>query len=176
MNIEQCFQLGYVAKVHGLQGEVQLKLDVDDPSPYEELEHLFLEINGRLVPYFLEHLVLQPGDRALTKFEDVEDVDTASALVGKGVYLPLSLLPPLAEDQYYYHDLVGFEVEDEQHGSIGTVDALYDLQTQNLLGVNYRGKEVLIPITDGILTRVDQRERKVYTRLPEGLLDLYLED
>ncbi|WP_316929035.1 ribosome maturation factor RimM [Nitritalea halalkaliphila] len=86
------------------------------------------------------------------------------------------MLPPLEEDQYYYHDLVGFEVQDEQHGSIGTVDALYDLQTQNLLGVTYRGKEVLIPITDGILIRVDQRERKVYTRLPEGLLDLYLED
>ena len=53
---------------------------------------------------------------------------------------------------------------------------IYDLETQDLLGVTHQGKEVLIPIQDGIISRVDKAAKKVYCQLPEGLLDIYLED
>lgn len=176
MNKDQCFQIGRLAKVHGLRGEVNVVLDVDYPEDYDGLEHLFLEQKGRLIPFFLEHFVILPGGKALAKFEDLNSIEQVEALVGAEVYLPLSELPELDEDQYYYHELVGFEVIDEVLGLIGPVQIIYDLETQDLLGVTHQGKEVLIPIQDGIITKVDKAAKKVYCQLPEGLLDIYLED
>ncbi len=176
MNKDQCFQIGRVAKVHGLRGEVNVVLDVDYPEDYEGLEHLFLEQKGRLVPFFLEHFVIQPGGKALMKFEDLNSLDQVESLVGLEIYLPLTELPQLEEDQYYYHELIGFEVIDENLGLIGPVEIIYDLETQDLLGVTHKGKEVLIPIQDGIILKVDKAAKKVYCQLPEGLLDIYLED
>lgn len=176
MNKEQCFLIGRIAKVHGLRGEVNVVLDVDDPEAYEGLEHLFLEQKGRLTPFFLEHFVIQPGGRALAKFEDLNSIDAVEVLVGSEAYLPLTELPELDEGQYYYHDLIGFEVVDETTGPVGPVQIVYDLETQDLLGVTHKGKEVLIPLQDGIITQVDKAAKKVFCRLPQGLLDIYLED
>jgi 16S rRNA processing protein RimM len=176
MNKEQCFLIGRIAKVHGLRGEVNVVLDVDDPEAYEGLEHLFLEQKGRLTPFFLEHFVIQPGGRALAKFEELHSIDAVEVLVGSEAYLPLTELPELTEGQYYYHDLIGFEVVDETTGPVGPVQIVYDLETQDLLGVTHKGKEVLIPLQDGIITQVDKAAKKVFCRLPQGLLDIYLED
>jgi 16S rRNA processing protein RimM len=176
MNKDQCFQIGRIAKVHGLRGEVNVMLDVDYPEDYDGLEHLFIDQKGRLIPFFLEHFVIQPGGKALAKFEELNTIEQVESLVGAEVYLPLSELPELEEDQYYYHELIGFEVIDEALGLIGYVQIIYDLETQDLLGVTHQGKEVLIPIQDGIITKVDKAAKKVYCQLPEGLLDIYLED
>lgn len=176
MNKDKCFQLGYVSKVHGLRGEVMVVLDVDYPEDYEHLEHLLLEQKSRLVPFFLEHFVLQPGNKALAKFEDLNSIDDVEDLVGTEVYLPLTKLPTLEDDQYFFHDLIGYEVFDETKGLIGPIQTVYDLSTQNLLGVIHLEKEVLIPIQDGIIQKVDKAAKKVYCQLPEGLLEIYLED
>ncbi len=176
MDKDNCFLLGYIAKVHGLHGEVVAVLDVDNPENYEDIEHVFVAQNSRLVPHFLEHFVLQPNHRALTKFEGFDSVDEAADLVGSELYLPIKDLPELKEDQYYFHELIGFAVHDEVHGELGPVAQIYDLQTQDLIGLEFKGKEVLIPIQDGIVLKVDKAAKKVYCRLPDGLLDIYLED
>ena len=176
MNKENCFQIGYISKVHGLHGEVTAVLDVDFPEEYQNLEHIFIEQNSRLMPLFLEHFVLQFGNKVLAKFEDFDTIDEASKLVGAALYLPLTLLAELPDDQYYFHELIGFEVLDEHLGDIGEIKVIYDLQTQELMGVDHKGKEVLIPIQDGIIKKVDKAEKKVFCTLPEGLLDIYLEE
>jgi 16S rRNA processing protein RimM len=176
MNKDQCFQLGYVGKVHGLRVEVMVTLDVDYPEDYENLKHIFLEQKSRLVPFFLEHFVLQPGNKALAKFEELNSIEQVESLVGSGIYLPLTELPELEDGQFYFHDLIGFEVFDETKGLIGPIQVVYDLETQDLLGVTHQGKEVLIPIQDQIILKVDMAAKKVYCQLPEGLLEIYLEE
>ncbi|PRY85880.1 ribosome maturation factor RimM [Mongoliibacter ruber] len=176
MNKDNCFQLGYVAKVHGLHGEVNVVLDVDYPEDYEDIKHVFVEQKSRLIPLFIEHFVLQHANKVLAKFEDYDTVEKVSELVGSALYLPLSELETLGDDQYYYHELIGFEVLDQNQEQIGEIKVIYDLETQDLLGVEHKGKEVLIPIQDGIVQKVDKAAKKVYCHLPEGLLDIYLED
>jgi 16S rRNA processing protein RimM len=176
MNKDNCFQLGYIAKVHGLHGEVGVVLDVDYPEDYEDLKHVFVEQKSRLVPLFIEHFVLQHNNKVLAKFEEYDTVEDAGKLVGAALYLPTTALEPLGDDQFYYHELIGFEVLDENLGIIGEVKVIYDLETQDLLGVDHQGKEVLIPIQDQILKKVDKTAKKVYCHLPNGLLDIYLED
>lgn len=176
MNKDNCFQLGYIVKVHGLQGEVVAVLDVDYPEDYEDIKHVFVEKNSRLIPYFLEHLVPQTNNRFLAKFEEFDHIDKVKDLVGSALYLPLKDLPELGEDQYYFHDLVGCQVIDEKMGELGEVKVIYDLETQDLIGMEYKEKEILIPIRDQIIQKVDKTAKKVFCRLPEGLIDIYLED
>jgi 16S rRNA processing protein RimM len=120
--------------------------------------------------------VIQPGGKALAKFEDLDSIEQVEMLVGSEAYLPLTELPELEEGQYYFHELIGFDVIDEVMGPIGPVQNVYDLETQDLLGVTHKGKEVLIPIQDGIITKVDKAAKKVFCQLPDGLLEIYLED
>ena len=175
MRIDDCYQLGYVIKTHGLDGEVSILLDVDVPDDYHALESVFLAAKGSetLVPFFLEHIVIQQN-KALVKFEDIDTIEQAEPLVKAELYLPLTSLPALSDDQYYYHEIVGFQVIDQQLGNLGTIKDVYSTAGQDLIAMDYQGKEALIPINDNIVVRVDKAQSTVHVDLPEGLLEVYL--
>lgn len=175
MNIDSCFQLGYIAKTHGVQGEVTFVLDVDNPEDYDQLESVFIEMNGKLVPFFITSFQLQ-REKAIVKLEDVNSFENADKLVGNALYLPLTQLPELDEDQFYYHDIINYQVIDNDKGALGTIANVYALPHQDLIAMNYQNKEVLIPITDDIVTKVDHKKKELYVELPDGLLEIYLTD
>ncbi|AKQ44643.1 ribosome maturation factor RimM [Rufibacter radiotolerans] len=173
MTLDACFQLGYIMKTHGTKGQVVAFFDVDFPEEYDELESVFLLINGKLVPFFIDDLNPQDRGRSIIRFEDVKTVADAEKLKGTAIYLPLNQLPELEEDQFYFHEVIGYTVVDEQLGELGTVSTFFDLPNQDLLAMDYQGHEVLIPVQDEIVLRTNKEERKIYVNLPEGLLEVY---
>lgn len=175
MDIESCYQLGYVLKTHGVQGELTFVLDVDDPGVYAGLESVFIEINGKLVPFFIDNIQILK-EKAIVRLEDISSVQKAQHLVGNALYLPLDNLPELEEDQFYYHQIVDYQVVDEKMGNLGKVSNVYEMPHQDLVAMQYQEKEVLIPITDEIVTGIDHEKKELYVELPEGLLDIYLND
>ncbi|MFQ3213830.1 MAG: 16S rRNA processing protein RimM [Marivirga sp.] len=175
MKPNQCFQLGVVSKPHGLKGELYISLDTDFPEDYAELESVFLLENGKLVPFFIEYIQVK-HTQALLKFEDVNSKDEAVLLKGRSVHLPLSQLPELSEEQFYFHEIIGYSVKDKERGELGVVAQVYEAGHQDLIGMDYKGKEILIPINDDIIEKVDREEKQLLVNLPEGLLELYLED
>lgn len=175
MDFEACFQLGYVSKVHGLKGEVQAFLDVDVPEHYNKLESVFVDIDNKLIPFFIEKIVVT-DNKAVIKFEEVDTVEAADALKNNRLYLPLHTLPQLPADQFYYHDIIGYQVIDDAEGPLGTIATIYNLPHQDLIAMQYSSREVLIPIIDDIIKSVNHEQKEVMVRLPEGLLQIYLED
>jgi 16S rRNA processing protein RimM len=175
MDIESCYQLGYVIRKHGLKGEVYILLDVDDPGYYEEMESVFVAINRQemLVPFFIEEISIAE-DKALVKFEGIDTAEEAENLVSCGLYLPIEFLPRLSEDQFYYHDIIGFQVIDHKAGALGPVQQVYHFTSQDLLSVMHKEKEVLIPVADEIIKKVDKDKKELFVELPDGLLDIYL--
>lgn len=89
------------------------------------------------------------------------------------MYLPLTALPELEDDQYYYHEIIGFEILEDSK-PLGAVENIYNFPTQNLIVTTIQENEVLIPIQDDVVLKVDKNEKKVYVSLPEGLLEVYL--
>lgn len=174
MNIGECFQLGYVIKKHGLSGEVNILLDVDVPQEYQNLESVFVEINDKLVPFFIESISIK-GNKAIVRFEDVNTAEQADELKGKGLFLPLTVLPELDDDKFYYHQIISYHVMDVTAGDIGTIKDVYTSPKQDLLAIDHQGKEVLVPINDEIIGKVDHESKILNVDLPEGLLDIYLE-
>lgn len=175
MTIDACFRLGHIIKKHGLKGEVSIHLDVDYPEDYEELESVFVEINNQLVPFFIEYFQLN-RNKAIAKFEDIDSLEAVSDLIGNDLYLPAESLPELEDDQFYYHDVIGYRMEDKKEGDVGVITQVYEFPNQDLFGVDYEGKEMLVPINDEIVQRADHDLKKVDVILPEGLLDVYKEE
>ncbi|MEK6480877.1 ribosome maturation factor RimM [Catalinimonas sp. 4WD22] len=176
MQADDCYQLGFVTKTHGLQGEVNVYLDVDFPEAYEEMESVFLQLpgSGTLIPFFIESLRLHK-ESLIVKFEDIDTIEQAESLLKAGLYLPLDQLPQLQEWQFYFHEIIGFQVEDENEGQLGTVKDVYEAGEQYLIAMDYQSREVLIPLNDDIILKVDKERKIVFTHLPEGLLGVYLE-
>lgn len=175
MTKEDCFELGKITKTHGLKGEVILWLDVDFPEDYEDLESLFLEVKGELVPYFIESYRLS-GNRAIVHFEDIDTFEKAEGMINLQAFLPLDELPELENDQFYYHEIIGYQIVDKNLGNLGTVQTVHSMQAQDLLVMDYKGKEVLIPVIDEIVLKAEKEQKILHVSLPEGLLEVYLED
>ncbi len=174
MDFESCYQLGYVLKTHGLKGELVLVIDADNPQEYSELESVFVEINNKLIPFFMERFQLN-GAKAIIKFEEVDSIEQAKGFKGAKLWLPLDFLPEL-ENGYYFHELIGFKVIDSKEGELGKISGVFDSGNQDLIAMQYQEKEVLIPLTDEVVTKVDKEAKTVYTTLPNGLLAIYLLD
>ena len=175
MKKEDCFYLGKIVKKYSFKGEVLLKLDTDQPELYEQLDALFLDLNHSLIPYFIEKAQLHKSDVLRIKFEDVSTEGAAEELLKKEVYLPLNLLPKLEGNRFYYHEVIGFEVIDENFGSVGVISNINDTTAQALFEIDREGTEVLIPLNDDIIRSVDRNKKTVTVHTPPGLIDLYLE-
>ncbi|VAW27633.1 16S rRNA processing protein RimM [hydrothermal vent metagenome] len=167
------FYLGLITKTHGYDGKVVAFIDADDPSAYENTEMVFLNIRGTLVPYFIEERSLK-NNKLIIKFQDVTTGEQAADLVKKEIYLPLSALPGLSGNKFYYHEVKGFMVTDEMFGPVGVIEEILDYPAQAVMQVFHEGKEVLIPVNDAVILKLDRKNKTILIKAPEGLLDLYL--
>ena len=173
MKLDDCFQLGYIVRTHGIKGQVIAFFDVDYPEDYEELESVFLLINGKLVPFFIDRIEPQAAAKFILMFEDLDTIQEAEKLKGVALYLPLTELPELEEDQFYFHEVIGYQVIDEAKGELGTVTDFFAMPNQDLMAMDFQGQEVLIPVADEIILRTDKANKKIFVKLPEGLLEVY---
>ena len=148
--------------------------DVDDIGPYRNLEAVFIEIGSDLVPFAIRSLNFKGGTSAYVQLEDVNSEEEAIALTGRSVYLPLSFLPPLTGNKFYYHEVIGFAVVDRSAGHIGELESVIDQGPQDIFVIRNTGGEVLLPVTDEVIRRVDRKKRELHVEAPEGLLDIYL--
>ncbi|KMQ62372.1 ribosome maturation factor RimM [Chryseobacterium sp. BLS98] len=173
MRKEDCYLLGKITRRHGLAGNVILKLDTDQPELYNKLESIFVEINGLLVPFFIAKTSWSKNDALNIAFKNSSEALVDQSL-GKSVYLPLASLPKLSGKQFYYHEIIGFDILDENGKECGVIRSVNDQTAQNYFVTNLDGKEVVIPIIKDWILEVNREERFIKMQLPEGLIDVFL--
>lgn len=171
---KNCFYLGKVAKKFSFKGEVLIYLDTDEPETYENLESVFIECNKNLIPFFIVNSQLHKNDFLKVKFEEVNSEDDANEIIGNEVYLPLSMLPKLSGNKFYFHEVIGFTVNDKVKGNIGQIKAINDSASQALFEIDCNGIEILIPLIDQFILKLDRTNKTIYLDTPIGLIDLYL--
>ena len=175
MRKEDCFYLGKIVRKHSFKGEVVIKLDTDEPELYENMESVFVLHGTNLIPFFIEKSLLQKGNQLRTKFEGVDTEEDADSILKSGVYLPLTMLPKLTGNKFYFHEIIGFQLEDVNYGVVGEIVGVNDKTAQPLFEVDKEGVEVFIPMIDHFIKKIDRPNKKVIVETPEGLIDLYLE-
>ncbi len=173
MTKEESFYIGYITKTKGLKGELQLYFEFEDYQDLD-LDVIFLEVNGKMVPFFVASHKLYENSTGLFYFDDVDHVDKAQPLVKKKAYLPLSKKPEREDDEFYYTDLKGFIAVDETLGELGEIIEVNEYPQQFVATVNYQNKEILFPLNDDFIVEIDDEENILTLDLPEGLLDIYL--
>lgn len=174
MRKEECFYLGKVVSKYSFRGEVLVKLDTDEPEIYENMESVFVSLGNNLVPFFIDRCRLHKSALLRIDFEGVKDEAAADSILGAELYLPLEMLPPLTGNKFYYHEVIGFTLLDKKHGDIGTIKAINDQASQVLFEAEKNGKQLLVPVDDDIVLKVDRAQKTIHVNTPDGLVDLYL--
>lgn len=168
------FELGYISKTTGLKGYVVMHPDADNPEIFADQKVFYIEDDGNMLPHFSEDCQYDPAGRFRIKFEGFDSANDAEVLLGRKIFLPLNLLPPLVGNAFYYHEIIGFQAFDKEDGLLGTIKSVLDRPMQPLIAVELEnGKEALIPIDDALIHEIDRNNSLITFNLPAGLIDLY---
>ena len=165
---EDVYKIGRIGKAHGVKGEVTFNFN-DDVFDRVDAEYLILEVDGILVPFFMEEYRFRSDSTALVKFEDIDTQDRARELTNCDVYFPRELSDN-DEEEISWSFLVGFSIVDAQSGkNIGTIASIDD-NTMNILFELEDG--TLIPASEELITDIDKDNKTITIALPEGILEL----
>jgi 16S rRNA processing protein RimM len=171
--VESGFIIGRFVKAHGLKGELILVFTSDRPEKYQALTSGWVERSAGLEAISLRSVQFTGLSQAIVCVEGVNDRTLAEDWVGRDLYLPVSELEVLSEYEFYYHELPGLRVEDSRHGPLGTVANVLEMPAQAVLVILYQNHEILVPITDEFVPKIDRVQGILYTSIPEGLLEAY---
>lgn len=173
MRIEDCFQLGHISRLHSFKGEVVAVFDTDRPEAYETLESVFLEDRGELIPFFIESLARNSKGHFILRLEEVEDEATARKMIGKELFLPLSILPPLEGKSFYFHEVIGFRLMSDGQ-DIGEVVEVIENSAQPIFkAIDAKEQEILVPAVDDFILSINRENQQIELAVPDGLLELY---
>ncbi len=173
MDTSDFYYLGYVVKTIGNKGVLRIQLDTDNPQYYQNLSEVMLAIKEQLVTYPIKEISIT-DDKANISFKNIDNTEVAKMLQGCSLYLPLTSLPKLKGNKFYFHEVTGFEVYDKEKGLIGTIQTIIDQTSQPIIQIDFNGKEILIPITDEIIINVDRDKKRMDIEAPDGLIEIYL--
>lgn len=169
------FSIGKLVSVFGLQGEFILKHSLGKRNALQGVEAIFLEERkNSFIPYFVQKVSVKDHEHVFVKLEGVDTKEDARKLVQTPVYLleedfkkQTSSSSPLS--------MLGFLVKDKQQGELGLIEEVIEMPMQVLVKVTYKEKEMLLPLNEQSLVKVDKKQQIVHLDLPEGLLDIYME-
>ena len=176
INKNDCVEVGYIQKPHGLKGEVILVFDKEFEETFEELEFLFIEVDGGLVPFFIEDegLQLRTDESAICRLEFVDSLTKAKDLVGSKVYVfDHDIID--SEDQGITSTLIGMRAYDAKFGDIGLISRVDDFSGNLVITVLHPNAEILIPLSDEVITSIDEDKKEIYLSCPNGLIEIYLD-
>ncbi|MBK7382121.1 MAG: 16S rRNA processing protein RimM [Flavobacteriales bacterium] len=175
MDLDSLHLIGRLGKPWGHQGELTVHLDSVDLEDIIHAGSLFVDIEGQKVPFFFSRLH-DKGRDILVKFDDFDDPQSASVLVGRDIYAPPGLLADGSDESWDPEEFIGMLVRDEEHGELGEVTGIDGTDKNPVLVVLGGGREIMIPVADEMILNMDPEENVLLVRTPPGLIDLYRAD
>lgn len=168
-------KIGKVSRLHGYKGELSLKLNPDFIELFGELDHVYLKLNQKPVPFFIDSLRFTPQGYALVFFDNVDGQSDAEKLRGAEVWMNESDIP----DDFMADDistrLSGFSVIDLKAGDLGKVTSVVEHPGNSFLVIDREDGEVLVPMHNHIIQDIDLDNQLIQIQAPDGLIELNLD-
>ena len=166
---EETVRIGFFARPHGIKGELSLVTDYD---LFEDMDdpYVICEMDGILVPFFIELYRYKSNSTILVKMEGVDNEIEAKQFVNREVFYPADRLKEPSPDNLGWKHLTGYMLEDKVHGELGVITYVDETTINTLLNVDYQGKELLVPFADELVDAIDHDRMRVVLTVPEGLL------
>lgn len=170
--MSQYFKIGKLAASFGLKGELVLLHSLGKKTTLNGLETIFLEEGkDNLMPYFIASTILKNDQEVYMKLEGIDSKETARKLTPKEVWITEADFKKFAAKAAPI-SMLGFHLINETE-DLGEIIEVIEQPHQILCAILLDGKEALIPIHGESLDKIDQKARKVFVTLPDGLLDIY---
>jgi len=167
--------IGKIVSAHGLSGEVILKHALGKKTSFKEAEVVFVEqVKGSYLPHFIASSKAKTTEETIMQFDDIDSREKALKLIKKQVWLTEEEFTKYAAKSSPIA-LLGFMLINEGE-KIGIIDEVIEQPHQVLLTIKINGKEALIPLHEETLDNIDRKKKEVHVTLPDGLLEIYLED
>lgn len=174
MQTLQLTRIGTLAATHGLDGSIVMMHSLlGNKKALNSIKTIFIELRKEsYIPYFITGQKNMGDNQLLLQLEDIHNVEAAKALAGKACYIEAEELER-RQLATYHASLKGYAIVDVSLGRIGIIDELFETPGQVLAAVMYNGREVLIPVIDATLQRIDHHTKEIILQIPEGLLGVY---
>ncbi len=183
MNQSDFQKVGYVVREKGLKGEIKVSFEAffldylyenDGTLP----EHFFVDVDGSMIPYFIEQSNLK-SQPIILKFEDVDDKDTAQKLRARELFLPKNLFKtnelPDEDEVTFWDYIIGFQVFAlHEQQILGAIEDIFYLPEHELAQLFCQKKELLLPLNEEYIHEIDEVQQKITVNLPEGYLEVFL--
>jgi len=167
------FKIGKLVAVHGLQGELLLKHELGKKTSLKGLTALFIEERKTsFIPWFIESTKIKNEEEIYIRLEGINTREAAIKLTQKEIWLPEPDFKKFAA-KTAPASLIGYMIIDKNE-PLGEILELIEQPHQLLCRLEIKGKEVLIPLHEETLKKVNHTKRTVVVELPDGLLEIYM--
>jgi 16S rRNA processing protein RimM len=167
------FKIGKLITAFGLTGELVLNHNLGKKSSLKGLQALFIEERkGSFIPYFIETTRIKSEEDIFIKLQDVNTREAAIKLAQKEVWLPEDDFKKFSSRSSPIN-LLGFDIVEDKK-VLGKILEIIEQPHQLLCRIEINEKEVLIPLHEETIRKIDKKTRQVVVELPEGLLEIYL--
>jgi 16S rRNA processing protein RimM len=167
------FKIGKLVAVHGLKGELILKHELGKKTSLKGLQAIFIEEKkNSFIPWFIETTKIKSENEIYLKLENIDVREAAKNLTSKPVWVTEKDFKKFAAKTAPV-SLLGYSVINNNE-TLGVILELIEQPHQLLCRLEIKGKEVLIPLHDESLKKVDHKKKEVLVELPAGLLEIYL--
>ena len=169
----QYFKAGKLVAVHGLKGELVLKHELGKKSSLKDVKAIFIEDKkDSFLPWFVESTKIKSENETYLKLEGLETREIAAKLVQKEAWVTEEDFKRLSSKSAPAN-LLGYTIINNKE-RLSQILEVIEQPHQLLCRMELNEKEVLIPLNESFLKKVDHKKKEVIVELPEGLLDIYL--
>ena len=164
----ELIKIGKTLKTHGYKGHLKVFIDEFYMDDFEEMKAVF--INN--LPYFIVSKDINSDSQAIIALEDIDSKERAHPLQGKDIYAKDDDLSEILEEDPF-SGIIGFIMEDKASGLIGNVEQIVEMPQQFLAQIARAGKNILVPLNEVYIQKIDHKKKIIYVDLPEGFLEIF---
>lgn len=167
------YKIGKLVAVFGLKGEVILKHTLGKKTSLKGLQALFIEEKKQsFIPWFIETTKIKSEEEVYLKLEGVDTRETAMKLTQKEIWIPEPDFKKLAAKSAP-GSILGYTVVNDNE-PLSEILEVIEQPHQLLCRLEINQKEVLIPLNEQTIQKIDHKKKQVSVSLPDGLLEIYL--
>lgn len=168
---ESLVESGQIVGFHGLRGDLKVRPLSGDPAALLSAAEVFLRLPGGQVKNLRPLRQSLHKGVVLMRLDGFETLTGVEGFKGCKILLNREALPELEDDEFYWHQIEGARVRDRQLGDLGTLESMFSTAAHETWVVSGPRGEVMIPVVDAFICRIDPESKVIEVDLPEGLVE-----